>query len=271
MKIEILICTHNKSRQEVIEIAQKSHAVNHFLVADEVPGPESSEEIALGDVSSFTFFSTNKVGANAKRNFLFDASTADVVMFGDDDICLQEGYESSVQKAFSESPNADAIRFNCASLNPDRPLKLINVERKITRKDVMSLPASGFFFRRSAIEKLHLRFDESIGPGTKVDHGDDTVFLYNCICKGMIIKQIPKTLVTVEQSSSTWSSHSLEDKCYSHGVIYWKLFKKKANLYAVFHLLKHMKIYHEIGFSKAWKSMRKGINSAKLNGKDKAN
>ena len=97
------------------------------------------------------------------------------------------------------------------------------------------------------------------GGGTEFSCGEDTIFLQDCVKKGLRIYTTPVTLGTIYCGDSTWFKGYNDKFFVDKGVLYRYSFGGMAKPYAAYHVLKHRKKYASVGVKKAIKLMFDGI------------
>lgn len=158
---------------------------------------------------------TSERGVGLNRNITWMNSTSDIVVFADDDMLFKDGYEKIVVDLFNENPKADVIIFN---------LDEVNSQRKITKKQHYTKKI-GYGAARIAIrrEKAHLNginFNVCFGGGTKYSCGEDTLFLRECIKKGLKILVVPISIAELtNERPSTWFVGENDKFCFDKGVL----------------------------------------------------
>ena len=128
-------------------------------------------------------------GVSKNRNTILKYATSEYVTFVDDDMILTEKKERifSLLDNFSE---CDAIRFNCISSNVDRPIKQIKKNGYVNFRKMKSFGTWGIFYKRSVLIETNIVFRENIGPGNYINHGEDTLFVYDFLKSNRKIYQI---------------------------------------------------------------------------------
>ena len=136
---------------------------------------------------------------------------------------FKDGYPEIAVKAFGECPDADILLFNLIEKNPRR---YINKKiMRVRRHNYAKYGAARMAFRREAVQTSGISFNLSFGGGARYGSGEDTVFLKECLDKGLRIYAVPYFLAEIDQeAASTWFS--------GHDV---KFFRDKGALYACLH------------------------------------
>ena len=107
MKLELLISAVNAEADKLIE---KMRVAGDAVLINQCGAEGTSEVSVQGGCVSVLSFAEKGVGKS--RNRAIDASSADIVLFADDDIVYDDGYADKVIKEFEAHPEADALFFN---------------------------------------------------------------------------------------------------------------------------------------------------------------
>ena len=74
-------------------------------------------------------------------------------------------------------------------------------------------------FKRTSIINNNLKFDENYGSGTKFNRGEEQIFLYEALKKGLKVLFINKQIGEVSQNDSIWFSKYDENFFYIQGQV----------------------------------------------------
>lgn len=257
MTIDILVSTFNKTIDEVKHIIDKGHYVSHVIVGDQVGycGHEHFTSSFGADVDLYYFDSK---GVSKSRNQLLGLSKAEIITFCDDDVSFFENYENNVFDAFSSHCNALVIRFNCSSLNENRPIRFVDKDGVIAFSTLKTFGVWGEFFKRDFIIGKRILFDEYAGPGSIIVSGEDVMFNKDVSLKTKEIYQSKKILATVAQTESSWFSNYDVPYFTATGYVYSHLFGFAAPLFGIAHWVKHHKEYSSVKFKTFVSGFRKG-------------
>ena len=240
MTYDILITSFKKSKEQLLSLLDENNIFGNVLIGNQ-GSPFYSEEIIVQGNRVVKIFNLTNKGVSKNRNFLLNQSRSDFVLFLDDDVRILN-YCFDINKF----DLAKAYRFNLTSRNIQRPIKQINRKRKLSFGDLKSFGVWGIFFPRIFLVKNNIRFHEFVGPGCKINHGEDSLFLKDYLIIGEIM-QINKCVFSVEQSESTWqgANRNIKNELISHGFVYGLIFGRKAKLYLIFHLIKNKHHYND--------------------------
>ena len=203
-------------------------------------------------------FAERGVGLN--RNNALMRADADVCLFADDDVVYYDGYAEKIEKAFEEKPDADVIIFNFkTSRDGEKVFDAVTKTRKVGKRGVTAYGASVIAFRTIKIKYKNIAFHRMFGGGTEFSCGEDTIFLQDCVKKGLCVYTDATTLGTINHGESTWF-HGYTDKFFiDKGILYKYVFGRMSGPFALYHVVKHRKKYATIGVRKAYGLMMEGI------------
>ena len=226
MKLQVLVSTmHRKDFSIFSEMNLQTDAV--YINQTDCDG--SSEEEYNGH--KISWYNVNERGVGKSRNMAFEKSSADIILFADDDVIYRDGFEKDVLEVFEKNPDVDMVVFNIKSLNPERPEYIIDRQKRLSRFNCMRYGACRFALRRDVYVKNNLSFSLLFGGGAKYPSGEDTMFLTQCIQKKMKVIASPVMLGDVKQEETTWFEGYNEKYFMGKGALFSGLFGKSALFY----------------------------------------
>lgn len=175
---DILVCNQNSTATDYCRYERKNRTVHWYN------------------------FQEKGVGLN-RNNGLFRAE-GDICLLADDDVTYLPGYEATVLDAFCRHPDADMILFNIVS-PPDQPRYITKQTQRIRRHNCGKFGAVRIAFRRMSVIKNAVCFNQLFGGGSMFTAGEDTMFIRDCIRKGLKVIAVPDCILTLrEDRPSTW-------------------------------------------------------------------
>jgi glycosyltransferase involved in cell wall biosynthesis len=216
--------------------------------------------------STVKYLSTTERGLSKSRNKALELATGEICLICDDDEYLYEGYQALILKAYSDVPDADIIAFKF-----EYPGKTYgNKRKKIGYLDVPALSSIELTFKRNSIIDSKVWFDTFFGSGSVYSAGEENMFLYDCLRKGLKIYYVPVEIGKLTKGSESMWFNGYNEKYF---------FDKGAWLAGCFPVLKHVLIFYvvfrfrkisEINLRVTFKYLRNGMGAfkSKLSFKD---
>ncbi|MBR1732657.1 MAG: glycosyltransferase [Alloprevotella sp.] len=202
MTLEILICSLNKGIVRIADVLLPPRDGVRYIVSyqytderylDLVPAEvESRDDVA--------FYKYNGQGLSANRNLAMEKSTADLVMFADDDSRLSTDGLDKIFEVFDRHPDLDVAFFR-ASTYTGKPLKdYPEEEMQLTgMPKTYVISAIEMVCRREKVQRT-IRFDERFGLGTKfLTCGEEEIWMEDARRIGLKMRYFP--IKTVETST----------------------------------------------------------------------
>lgn len=209
------------------------------------------------------YFSMKERGVGLSRNHVLMRTQADIGLFADEDIVYQNGYAKKVIQAFQEHPDADMLLFNVQAM-PGRETYHIEKFGRVRWYNCGRYSAYSCAVRIEAVKKRNITFSLLFGGGAKYSNGEDSLFILECIQKGMKVYKVPVLIGKERERKSTWFSGYHRKFFFDRGVLYWYLYKRLAKVMALRFLLAHKEVMcQEIPWQKAYCIMCEGIKEAK--------
>lgn len=253
MKMETLVATVDQKDRE---LPLTMNIQTDALIGNQ--GDCFSIEHCVMNGNNVTYLNTCERGVGKNRNLLLDHATADICILADDDMCFVDGYPATAEKAFRECPKGDVLIFNLIEKNPRR-----YANKKIQRihsYNYARYGAARIAFRREAIERAGIRFDLRFGGGTQYGAGEDTVFLKQCLERGLRIYGVPYALAKINQEApSTWFTGYNQKFFEDKGAVYARLYPVLWSIIAVrFALCKRKRFCGTVSTAQALRYMLRG-------------
>ena len=237
MTVEVLIATMH---QNDFSLLDKMNISTNALVGNQC---EKNEIVHTGHRNrNVTFYSFSERGVGLNRNNTLMRSNADICVFADDDMIFYDDYEQKIQKAFVENPDADVI---CLNIDDDPKIRPVNKGvRRVRWYNYGRFGAARIAIKRESVIKNGIFFNLSFGGGTEYSQGEDTLFLFECLQKGLHVYSVPVTLARlVECRESTWFKGYTEKFFFDKGVYYGCLHFALSWLLGLRYCIKYRKRY----------------------------
>lgn len=261
MKVQVLVATMNQNDHSLLEEMniQTDAVVGNQCDRDEV-------EHFVYNNRKIDWYSFCEKGVGLNRNNALMRATEDIILFADDDVVYCDGYEQKILDYYKSNPQADIVIFNFKMRRGNMDFyERVTHEGKITKKSATKYGTYCISARRSRLRFANVYFHLDFGGGTKFSCGEDTLFLNDCLNKGLKIYSSKTIIGTLDHGDSTWFKGFNDKFFFDKGVIYCLLNKKLACFYSAYHCIKHYKRYSEYGVKKAIKKMCEGVKYARTN------
>lgn len=206
-------------------------------------------------------FAFSERGVGLSRNNALMRAEGDIVLFSDEDIVYDQGYEKKVLTAFEEHPEADFLLFNMR-VGEVRATYHIKKFHRVHIWNAGRYPTYSFAVRREKLHAANVMFSLLFGGGAKYSNGEDSLFLKDCLEYGLKVYAIPVELGCERERESTWFQGYTDKFFIDRGVLYHFLYGALAYLMAVRFIAVHGKVMcAEIPKKNALALMKKGIKS----------
>ncbi len=201
-------------------------------------------------------------GVGLSRNNALMRAKADIILFADEDIVYHDGYDKKILDAFAKRADADVLLFNM-DVEEERATYHIEKESRVHFYNSGRYPTYSFAMRREKVHKANITFSLLFGGGAKYSNGEDSLFLLECLKKGLKVYALPVEIGREVPRPSTWF-HGYTDKFFfDRGVLYYYLYGNLRWLMAMRFLLAHKKkMCQEISVKKAYALMCDGMREA---------
>ncbi len=209
-------------------------------------------------------FSMAERGVGLNRNTALFHADGDIVLFSDEDIRFYPTYEEEVLEAFSQNKDADIITFNF-KVDPARATYYNTEEKAIRWYNYGRYPTFAVAARLDALRKANVCFSLLFGGGAKYSNGEDSLFLHDCLKKGLHLYASTREIGEEIYRESTWFQGYNEKFFVDRGVLYHHLYGKMASVFSLRFLYANRgEMCRTIPLKEAYKMMKKGIAEGKL-------
>lgn len=198
-KVEVLVASMHRS---ITSLYNEMNLHTDAVIINQCDRFERTVSTINGN--SIKFFSFNERGVGRSRNYALMNASADICMLADEDMIYVDGYEKIVLKAFKKNPKADIILFEIESLNPNRKCVVIKKNARITLFNGLKYGACRIAFKREKVIGSNIWFSLMFGGGAKYSAGEDSLFIYECIKKGLKLYTCKEKIADIKQDTSSW-------------------------------------------------------------------
>lgn len=237
MKLQVLVAAMHQKDHSLIE---KMHLKTDAIVANQCDFNLVEDFEWNEHEIRYLNFSERGVGLN--RNNALMRATGDICLFADDDMVYVDDYVEKVQKAFEMFPNADVIAFNL--IEPKITRYVIKKAYKVGFLNYLRFGTARVAVRLKSIREKGIFFNQCFGGGTEHSHGEDNIFLTDCLRKGLKMYAVPEYIAELtEERKSTWKSGYDEKYFRDQGALYRVISPRWWKLLCLQDALRHRKLY----------------------------
>jgi len=262
MKIEVLVSTMNL--ENPIELLDRMNIKSDAVIIDQCS--RNYEEKIEYNGFKIRIYGYNERGLSNSRNHALEkiAPDTDIAIIADDNVRYEDNYVEIVSNCHKE--NDEEIIAFYIKRNDDRTTK--KTTKKIGYITSMRISSPQITFKVKSIKDKKIIFDKNFGTGTEMYMGEENIFLFDCLRKGVkIINLSTKLGEKLNVRKSTWFNGVDEKHLFVKGACFYRMSKFGCPfLSAQFVLRKYPEYKGKVSFINAIKTIRKGKKHAKNNG-----
>lgn len=182
----------------------------------------SSAEDELG--REVRFISTTQRGLSKSRNMAIREAEADICIFCDNDVVYEDDYIEQICGEFEKNPTADIIVFFIK--RPERGVPVFSHTRELGYDGAMRIFSPEIAFRRESLIKSGLLMNESFGAGARYAMGEENIFLFEAIGKGLNCLYCPTMIAQLMDTQSTWFKGYTDKFFMDRGANYYAMTRR---------------------------------------------
>ncbi len=222
-----------------------------------------SEEITQGE-NRIRLFHCAERGVGRSRNTAWMRAEGDILLFSDEDIVYDDGYEKIILDAFSRLPAADGILFNLEVCKERRTYYNTDTHR-VRWYNSARYPTYALAIRRDVLLRSNVSFSLLFGGGAPYSNGEDSLFFLALLKKHVRLYAVPDKIGREEAvGESTWFHGYTKKFFFDRGVLFHFLYGPFAWLFGIrFILTKKSFMCKEIPAKQAWNLLKDGIRKGR--------
>lgn len=258
MTVQLLVAAMNK---EPRELAKEMNIKSDAIIVSQ--GSSYSYEEMEIDGKQIKYYSMAEQGVGLSRNNALLRADHNISLFSDEDIMYMDDYETKVIEAFETYPKADMLFFNVKA-SQGRETYYTEKFGRVHKYNCGRYPTYSVAVRTDKMHKLNVTFSLLFGGGAKYSNGEDSLFIRECIKKGMKAYKVPVLIGTEQARESTWFKGYNTKFFFDRGILYHYLYGRLKKLMALRFLLAHKaEMCNDIPWKKAYRIMCEGMKDAK--------
>lgn len=237
MRIQILVAAMNQKDHNLLK---KLNIRSDVIVGNQC-GYDSVEHFDYNGKAA-TYLNFNEKGVGLNRNNTLMRADGDICLFSDDDMVYMNDYVEKVENAFLHYPNADVIIFNLFEKNPTR--YVIKKPMKVGYFNFLRYGTARVAVKLKSIRENGIYFNQCFGGGTEHCHGEDNLFLAECLKKGLKIYAVPDFIASLtEERESSWNIGYGEKYLIDQGILYKTMSRRWYKILCLQDAIRHRKTY----------------------------
>ncbi len=258
MKVQVLVAAMFQESQQLVN---KMNLSTDAIIINQCD--EYAYEEFMYHGSRIQFYSMKERGVGLSRNNALLRADHGISLFSDEDIVYYDQYEQIILKEFEQHPEADMIVFNF-DVNEKRKTYENGKWKKVYLYNCGRYPTFSFAVRTDRVHKKNITYSLLFGGGARYSNGEDSLFIRDCIKKGLQVYASEKTIGKEEGGPSTWFHGYTKKFFIDRGVLYHYLYGHLALCLAIRFLVKYRaKMCTEISFQRALLYMVQGIREGR--------
>ncbi|MFG6147463.1 glycosyltransferase [Halobacillus sp. B23F22_1] len=208
--------------------------------------------------------SFNERGVGKSRNSAIMRSDADVCVMADDDAVYEDDYEEKILDEFKQNPKADVIIFSVKIIDNNGE-KFKKLKRNRVRFfNSFKYGAVRIAFKRDVILKKNIHFSLLFGGGTKYGSGEDSIFITDCLKKGLKIYTSPQKIANIYNHESSWFNGYNKKFFIDKGALFRAISPKFAKILILqFVIRRYFLFKNDMKLLEAYRYMIKGLKNYK--------
>ena len=238
MNLQVLVSTMKQTDYSLLD---KMNIQSDAIAINQCDRNEFAEFEYKGNKIRFLSFLEQGVGLS--RNNALMRANADICLFADEDLTYIDNYKNIILKAFEDNPKADIILFNVPSNNNERPSITINKYSRVRWYNCLRYGAVNVAVRLEKLKQENIYFSLLFGGGAKYSAGEDSLFIAECIRKGLKVYTNPIVIGYVSQETSSWFEGYTDKYFIDKGVFYYCLSKRFSGFLCLQFIIRHRKLF----------------------------
>ncbi len=237
MKVQVLASIMNEPKNRIKQVIERMHITSDAIIINQCERNDV-EEYTLNDTYKIKMLSFQEKGVGLSRNNALMRSDADIVIFADNDVVYVDDYVSMVQEEFEKQKDADMIVFRVPKIE-EKAKETTEKNKRVRLYNCLKYGAVRFAVKRESINKKNIYFSLLFGGGTTYGSGEDSIFITECIRKGLKVYHSNKILGYLMPNESTWFKGYNEKFFIDKGALFQCLFPRFSTLMSLQFIMRH--------------------------------
>jgi glycosyltransferase involved in cell wall biosynthesis len=197
---------------------------------------------AIREGHSTSWINTRERGLSKSRNMALRNAAADICLLADDDLVYIDGYADTIVRSFEAHPEIDIMAFQVIGIEKTFKTYSPN-DKKLNYLSSMRVSTVQIAFRLASIRQKNISFNEMFGSGSIYSSGEENIFLFDCLKKGLRILYKAVKIADLHMGNSSWF-HGYNEKYFiSKGAAYHAMSGLWSYILILQFALRHYKAY----------------------------
>lgn len=188
------------------------------------------------------FITTTERGLSRSRNLAINNADADICILCDNDVEYLPNYKDLILDEFKKYPEYDLIVFFVKRNLPNSKPYFDRV-KKMGYYSTCKVLSPEIAFRRKSIVDKEIRFKTQFGAGSKYSMGEENIFLYECLRKGIKVLYVPLQIAKLRVEKSTWFRGYTPKYFMDRGAIFYEMSNSLSPIFILQFAFRKYKIY----------------------------
>jgi glycosyltransferase involved in cell wall biosynthesis len=229
VELEILVSTQQQSTLDFLYFMFQNNNISNYNIL--VINQTTQECLLETNKPNIRVINSFEKGLSKSRNLALKKAKGKYCLIADDDIVYLENFHIHILKAYKEIPHADILTFKTLTTQNKPYSKYPEVVKKIDKfyRKILSIEIS---FKRDALLKNEMKFDENFGLGSIFEDSENYIFLKKALSIQLHAFFVPHYIVIHEPKSSS-DDIGLDRFIFSRSALSYKQHGAYAYIFAL--------------------------------------
>lgn len=197
MIINVLISTLDEGINGISQVLLEQRSDVHYTVIHQITDRDIIVPHELASRSDVLIIRSHEKGLSKSRNLALKHAKGDVGLLADDDVRYTDETFDIIRKAYQKYPDMDIACFKIRTAIHEPEYKSYHPsELAITTHPPHFISSVETTFRIRSLQQTAISFDERFGIGSGMfTSGEETIFIYDCLKKGLGVRYFPEYIV----------------------------------------------------------------------------
>ncbi|WP_196607057.1 hypothetical protein [Pectinatus frisingensis] len=257
MKLQVLVSVINSN---IDEVCNNLNIKTDAIIINQTSYNSYEEKYRCNGRNFIKCYSFKEHGIGISRNNALLRAQSDICVIADDDVRYVDNYEKIIIEAYNNYADADMIVFNVPSLNINRTDYFIRENGRVHLYNCLRYGAFRFTFRTTSIKKANIFFSLLFGGGSKYGSGEDSLFILECVRRGLKVYCNKNVIGTVRQNKSTWFEGYNKKYIFDKGALVEAGFGGMMRYIVFLYMLYKLHKQTKFEYKKIWELLLAGGN-----------